>query len=397
MKRVLISIFILHSSIQGLSQQLIGRDSTNRAITTSVPFILIAPDARSSAMGDAGAAISPDANAVFWNPAKLAYIESDLSLSASFTPWLKNVVNDMSISYLSVVKKITEEQAAAFTLRYFDLGDINLTNTAGQTTQQISPREFTLSGTYSRKLTESFSVGLTARYINSNLLSGASINSSTAQAANGFSVDLGVFYESDIILGAKNGNFAVAGGFSNFGPKVTYQGEEDADFIPTNLRLGTALSIDLDPFNAVTFAFDVNKLLVPSPPVFEVDENGSLTNQIARGKDPNRGLFRGVFGSFSDAPDGFSEEMQEVMISAGIEYWYNELFAVRTGYFYENKQKGGRNFFTVGIGLRYQVFGVDFAYLLPTEQNHPLAETLRVSLQFNLDTQNVEKSVTDDQ
>ncbi len=364
-------------SISGYAQQaaLLGQDSA-RVITTGVPFLAISPDARSSGMGDAGVAISPDANAVYWNPAKLAFLESDFGLSLSFTPWLSTVVDDMSISYLAGYKRIAEGQTLALEMRYFDLGDIQTTNILGDLGNLISPREFAIGATYALRLSEKFSAGLTARFIHSNLLSGAVINNSAGRAGISAAADIAVFYTTDVMLGAREGTWSFGADISNIGPKITYLSESTADFLPTNLRFGTALTTDLDPFNKLTFALDINKLMVPTP---VINANGRINPRN------DRGLLSGMFGSFGDAPGGFSEELQELMISAGLEYWYNDLFAVRTGYFHENVNKGARRYFTAGLGLRYQVFGVDFAYMLPRGANHPLAQTLRITLHFNLD------------
>ncbi len=382
---------------------LLGSDPNRRVITTGVPFLLIAPDARSGAMGDAGAAISPDANATHWGAAKLAFLETDLGVSFSFTPWLSKVINDMSISYLSAYKKINREQALAVSMRYFDLGDIQLTDNFGNPLQQVSPREFSLAATFAMKLSEKLSAGLTGRFIHSNLLAGASSNGNYGDAQPGISgaADVSLYYTSDFILSGNNSNISFAADISNIGAKITYLNQQTADFLPTNLRLGTAFTTNLDPFNKITFALDFNKLMVPTPPRYlqtsegrdSLDVNGNII--IEDGKDPYRGLIAGMFGSFTDAPGGFKEELQEFMISFGVEYWYNDLFAVRAGYFHENQNKGNRHYFSAGIGLRYQIFGVDFAYLLPQEQNNPLGETLRVSLGFNLNTERQE-SVTDD-
>jgi len=348
-------------------------------------------------MGDAGVATSPDANAVHWNAAKLAFLENDLGVSFSYTPWLSKVINDMSISYLSVYKKINREQALALSMRYFDLGDIQLTSASGNPLQLISPREFALAATYSMKLTDELSAGLTGRFIHSNLLAEAS-SSSGLNDGKGISgaADIGLYYTKDFMLNGKEANLSLGANISNIGAKITYWDEENANFLPTNLRIGSAFTTHLDPYNKITLALDFNKLMVPTPPIYELDSVGRVkTNSngqpiIAQGKDPNRGLIQSIFGSFTDAPDGFTEEMQEVMISFGAEYWYDDLFAVRAGYFHEHENKGGRRYFTAGLGLRYQVFGVDFAYLLAQEQTNPLAETLRISLMFNFNTERQE-------
>jgi len=406
----LLFLFVLMGQ-QSLAQSytILGQDG-NRVITTGVPFLAITPDARSGAMGDVGAAISPDANATHWNASKLAFLETDLGISGSFTPWLSKVVSDMSISYLSGYKKLNQDQAIALSMRYFDLGDIQLTDNQGTLLQLVSPREFSLSGTYAMKLGEGFSAGVTGRFIHSNLFAGTTSGSGAGDGRAGISAsaDISAFYTRDAIIGGKQNNISFGAVISNLGPKITYLDEDQADFLPTNLRLGTAYTTELDPFNKITFAFDINKLMVPTPPIYET-EDGRIVRQdpddpssppvIAEGKDPNRGLIAGWFGSFGDAPNGFGEELQEFMLSAGVEYWYNDLFAVRGGYYYEHQDKGDRRYFTAGLGLRYQVFGVDFAYLVPQGtvpgRTHPLQETLRVSIQFNLD-QGRQVSVTEE-
>ena len=349
---------------------ILGQDQ--RAITTGVPFLAITPDARSGGMGDVGVAISPDANAIHWNAAKLAYLESDIGFSLSITPWLSSIVNDMSISYLTGYKKIDDGQVLAISLRYFDLGDIQLTNLNGDPQGQISPREFAFGATYALQLGENLSAGVTGRFIRSNLLVGTT-SSGGAQGRPGLSAsaDISVFYTKDVVFGGNEGNWSFGANISNIGPKIAYFTDANADFLPTNLRLGTAFTNNLDPFNKITIALDFNKLLVPTP--------------TTPGRTSNVGLVSGIFQSFSDAPDGFSEEINEITASLGLEYWYNNLFAVRTGYFRESQPKGNRKYFTAGLGLRYQVFGVDFAYMFPQEQNNPLQETLRISLHFNFD------------
>ena len=361
-----------------------GLDGRDAVITTGVPFLAISPDARSAGMGDVGAAISPDANSVYWNPAKLAFLEPTIGVSGSFTPWLSNVVSDMSISYLTGYKKINEGQTLALAMRYFDLGDIQLTDIQGNPLQLVSPREFALGATYAMKLSEKFSAGLTARFIHSNLLTGTTnANGSSGKPGISAAADIAVYYTSPVVLGAKEGTWSFGADLSNIGPKITYLTDSTADFLPTNLRLGTALTTNLDPFNKLTFALDFSKLLVPTP------TRDTTTGLINTHND--KGLLSGMFGSFSDAPGGFSEELKEFMIAAGIEYWYNDLFAVRTGYFHENRDKGARQYFTAGIGLRYQVFGVDFAYLLPVKTNNPLQNTLRITLHFILDNPDAEE------
>lgn len=365
-----------------------GQDTTRRVITTAVPFIGFAPDSRASGMGDVGVATSADANSVHWNNGKLAFVDRKFGASISYSPWLATITNDMALYYLSGYYKIDRVQAVAVSMRYFDLGSIQLTGEFGEPLGVDNPREGAVDATYSRKLSENLGIGVTARYIWSNLIGSIS---GVSQKGSSVAVDIGTYYNKDIHLGSTNANWALGAHVSNIGQKVTYSTDDFKDFIPINLRLGTALKLELDPFNSLTFAVDFNKLLVPTPPVYELDENGypvldaDDNRVIKRGKDPNRNLISGMFGSFSDAPDGFPEEMQEIMISFGAEYWYKELFAARTGYFYENDAKGGRKYFTLGVGFRYQKFGIDFSYLIPGKQDHPLAETIRFSLLFNFD------------
>jgi len=333
----------------------------------------------------------------------LALIDNKFGFSLSYTPWLGKIINDMSVSYLSGYYKITREQAVSMSLRYFDLGDIFFTDEFGVDNGQFSPREVAIDAGYSRQLGDRLSIGVAIRYIHSNLTGNFTSSTIEARPGNSVSADISMYWDKDLMLSGANSNIAFGGSITNIGAKLSYSDENNKDFIPTNLRLGTAFKTNLDPFNTLTIAFDMNKLMVPTPPVYEYDTNGVLVLDangdpvIARGKDPNRSLISGMFGSFTDAPDGFSEEMSEIMLSLGLEYWYNNLFAARAGYFHESFNKGNRKYFTMGVGFRYQVFGIDFAYLVPTEQEHPLAETLRFTLIFDFDnyTSN-DDSVTDE-
>ncbi|MCV9388111.1 type IX secretion system outer membrane channel protein PorV [Reichenbachiella ulvae] len=378
-------LFIVNSGLMAQSGTLNGQDSLRRVITTAVPFISFAPDSRASGMGDVGVATSADANSVHWNNGKLAFIDSKFGASISYSPWLATITNDMALYYLSGYYKIDRVQTVAVSMRYFDLGSIQLTDDTGGLLGVDNPREGAVDATYSRKLSENLGIGVTARYIWSNIIGSVS---GISQKGTSVAVDVGTYYNKDLHLGRTNANLALGAHVSNIGQKVTYSTDDFKDFIPINLRLGAALKLELDPVNTLTFAVDFNKLMVPTPPIYELDADGNPVYQngkrvIVRGKDPDRNLISGMFGSFSDAPDGFSEEMAEIMISAGTEYWYRDLFAARAGYFYEAESKGGRKYFTLGVGFRYQKFGVDFSYLIPGEQDHPLAETIRFSLLFD--------------
>jgi len=401
-KNILFTCAFLGAIITSKAQvNIAGQDSTRRVITTAVPFLLIATDARAGAMGDAGVATSPDANASHWNIAKLAFIENDMGFSLSYTPWLSKIVDDMSLSYLSGYYKINKEQAVGLSLSYFNLGNIQFTNSSGQLLQNFTPKEFSISGSYSRLLSENMSVGVTLKYIHSNL-TGDFVSSSSVGVDNhpGHSIaaDIGWYWSKDL---GQRSNLALGATIIDIGNKITYTDDNQRQFIPTTLRFGGAYKFALDPYNSLTFAMDFNKLMVPTPPVYLVDENGRVIYdqndkpEIARGKDPDRALLSGMFGSFTDAPDGASEELKEIMLSFGLEYWYKDLFALRGGYFHEDYEKGDRKYFTMGLGLKYNVFGIDFAYLVPQKREHPLAETLRFTLHFNFDDGKQQESIID--
>ena len=365
---------------------LIGQDN---AITTAVPFLAISPDARHAALGDAGVATSADANAAYWNAGKLVFIEKAYGFSVSYTPWLGKIVNDMSISYLSGFYKINRQQVIGVSLKYFDLGDISFRDEFNNPLGDFNPREWAVDLTYSRLLTENFSVGISGRYINSNLT--GAFSGGDAQTGRSVAADIGVYYNKPI-ENALNSTLSFGAAISNIGAKISYTGGDTKDFLPTTLRLGSAYMMELDPYNSLTFTLDVSKLLVPTPPI--TDENGD----IIAGRDPDRSLLSGMFGSFSDAPGGAEEEFKEVMLSTGIEYWYNNTFAGRLGYFNEAKTKGNRKYMTIGVGFRKERFGIDVAYIVPTnKREHPLAETLRFTLLFQIDqtTAEREESVTD--
>ena len=372
-----------HSFSQNINT--LGQES---AITTAVPFLVISPDARHAALGDAGVATTPDANSTYWNPGKLAFIQSKYGASASYTPWLGKIVNDMSISYLTGFYKINRESAFNVALKYFDMGEITFTNNVAAVTGQFSPRDYSFDGSYSRMLSENLGIGLTAKYIYSNL-TGTNSNVD-GQAGKSVAVDIGLYYTKELKWNNPS-TLSFGGAISNIGAKLTYTDNSNEDFLPTNLRLGSALTTALDPYNTITFVLDFNKLMVPSPPIR--DETG----QIVAGEDPNRSLLNAMFTSFSDAPNGAKEEFQEIMTSIGVEYWYNKSFAARVGYFNEASNKGNRKYLTLGLGFTKNRFGIDVAYLVPTaKREHPLAETLRFTLHFNINENPVaDESVTD--
>lgn len=389
----IVFIFLLFISFDLFSQASIlsGQDTSRRPIITAVPFLLISPDSRGSAMGETGVATSPDVNSVHWNNAKLAFIDEKYGFGMSYVPWLGKIVDDMSVSYLTGFYKLDNVQTIGLSMKYFDLGEIQLTDNQGFSLGIENPKELSTAFTYSRKLTNDLSIGGTTRYIWSNL-TGSISNYADAKAGNSFSVDLGMYYNKEITLANRTSELSFGSHFSNIGGKITYGSSKSLDFIPINFRVGTSLKTFLDQYNSLTFALDFNKLMVPSPPVYEVDINGNyvidpLTNQpqIQKGKNPNRSVLSGMFSSFSDAPDGFSEEIKEITISSGLEYWYREIFSFRGGYFFENMDKGGRRFLTLGLGIKYNNLGIDFSYLSTTQNDHPLAETMRFSVAFLFD------------
>lgn len=359
------------------------------AITTAVPFLTISPDARHAALGDAGVATSPDANASYWNAAKLVFIDKKYGGTLSYTPWLGKIVNDMSISYLSGFYKISREQAVAASIKYFDLGDISFRDANNNPLGDFNPREFAFDATYSRMLSNKFSMGLSARYIYSNLT--GAFSGIDAKPGHSVAVDIGAFYTTELKT-AKASTLSLGATITNIGAKLSYTDNQNKDFLPTNLRFGTAYMMELDPYNSLTFILDFNKLMVPTPPIRSTD------GTIIYGKDDNRSLLSGMFGSFSDAPDGFSEEIHEFMVSVGTEYWYKDVFAARIGYFHEHETKGNRKYMTVGLGFRRKAFGIDVAYLVPVNKREsPLAETLRFTLLFQIPELATDKqeSVTD--
>lgn len=358
---------------------LLGQDSTNRVITTAVPFLGITPDARAAALGDAGVASSPDANSAYWNSAKLVFVDKEYGVSFSYTPWLGKIINDMYVFYLSGYYKIDRRQAVAVSMKYFDLGEVQFNQgpDPADLLGRYNPREFAFDVTYSRLLTEHVSIGGALRYIHSNLTGYLSTNSFDASPGNSVAVDLGFYYTKPYAW--KNSSLSLGATITNLGGKISYSDQNNSDFLPTNLRIGGAYKLEVGPMNTFTFLLDFNKLMVPSV----------KTN-------PSPPMLSGVLGSFSDAPGGFAEEMREITTSFGVEYWYNETFAGRLGYFYESKDKGNRQYLTFGIGAKVDKFGLDVAYLVPTnKRENALAETLRFTLYVLFQKQTKEEAPTD--
>ncbi|TAE48083.1 MAG: hypothetical protein EAZ89_15970 [Bacteroidetes bacterium] len=345
----------------------------SKTITTAVPFLLVTPESRGGAMGETGVAIADDANAMHWNPAALGFLESRMGFSMSYSPWLRALgIPDINLMYLSGYYNTGKSGVIGASLRYFSLGIIQYTDGLGSPLGEGKPNEFALDAGYSLKVTPFLSAAISLRFFNSQLASNSNVLPTDAKPVTSVAGDLGFFYKKDFKIKGNTDlpvQFTSGLAISNIGPKVSYTGStSDRDFIPVNLRLGYAFKFFVDEYNSVTLTNDFNKLLVPS------------TDQR------DKALLSGMFSSFGDAPGGFGEEITEITTSVGFEYWYRELFAARAGFFYEDPLKGNRKFISLGAGLRYNVFGLNFAYLVPLQQNHPLQNTLRFTLVYNFES-----------
>ncbi len=342
---------------------------TTGGITTATPFLLIIPDARAGAMGDIGVSTSADASSLFHNPAKISFSGRQVLIGVNYSPWLRNLTDDIFIGSASYINRFSENAAWGTEFRYFSLGQVDLTDNQGNPTGTINPNEFALSGTYALKLSETFSMAVSGRYFRSNLAFTGT--NSTLQPINSFAVDVSGYYQSfEENYGTFNGRYRIGFNITNIGPKVSYvPGQED--FIPTNLKFGGGFDFILDDYNVISVNTEFTKLLVPSP---QPD-----------GSDQDKGFIAGIFGSFSDAQGGFSEELEEVTYALGAEYVYNNAFALRAGYFHESENKGNRQFFTMGAGFKTNALNVDLSYLINSSDiNNPLENSLRFSLSFDL-------------
>jgi len=352
-----------------------GSESNN--IVTAVPFLLITPDARSGAMGDAGVAVAGDVNSASINASKLAFIDKPYGFSVSYSPWLKSLVPDINLAYLSGFYKLDDRNTIGASLRYFSLGSIQLTDVNQQDLGTANPNELAFDISFARSFGEEFSLGSSVRYIYSNLASGQLSSSGQVRGGTSVAVDVSGLYKTATTMFGKQAVLSAGANISNIGTKMSYSDGGENFFLPTNFKLGGASTIVVDDYSTFTLALDFNKLLVPTQPIY--DSNGNIIS----GRNPNRSVPAGIFGSFSDAPGGFSEELREVGISTGLEYWYNQQFALRAGYNYQSPLKGDSRYFTLGLGLKYNVFNIDFSYLLANTQTSPLANTLRFGLLFN--------------
>ncbi len=348
-------------------------------ISTAVPFLGIAPDSRAGGMGNAGVASTPDVNSQHWNPAKFAFIDGNMGAAMSYTPWLRKLVNDINMYYLTGFMRIDEMQVVSASLRYFTLGDITFRTSQEDIGYQVKPNEFAIDLAYSRLLSEYFSGAVAFRYIRSDLFQSLS-GGEDLSAGNSFAADLAFYFRSNTNLFGSNSEISSGINISNIGSKISYDGF-DKQFIPTNMRLGVGVSTELDAYNAVSFSLDLNKLLVPTPGLSVAEDGEIFYPDTSRDMSVTKAMFR----SFSDAPGGFKEELQEISYALGAEYWYDQQFAIRAGYFHEHENKGNRKHFTAGIGLKFNMLTLDASYIIPVVQNNPLANTIRFTLGIDLD------------
>lgn len=375
MKKLSVVVLVV---LLGFSNANAQNDEVN-PITTAAPFLLIAPDARAGGLADMGVATSPDVSSLHYNPAKYAFSESQWQIGLNYTPWLRNLTNDVSLTSLFVSNKINERSAWATSLTYFSLGSIELTDGSGISLGTENPNEFAIDGTYSLKLSEVISMAVGLRYIHSNLA--VRVDNSEIQTVNTFAVDVAMYYQSlERNYGDFNGRWRAGVNISNMGPKVELVVGGQESFIPTNFKIGGGFDFILDNSNTITAGLELNKLLVPTPPIRD-----NATGEIISGMDDNVGFLQGMFQSWYDAPRGFEEEMEEFIWQASAEYLYNDVFALRAGYFHESPNKGNRQYFTLGAGFKFRSTSLDISYLInSSDVNNPLESTLRFSLTINL-------------
>jgi len=362
-----------------------------RAITTAVPFLMVAPDSRAGGLGDAGVSTSPDANSNRWNAAKFAFIEEDAGVSISYVPWLRSLVPDINLSYLSGYYKLNKRQAISASIFYSNLGRITFTDESGQSLGDYRPNEWALDVAYSSKLSDKFSAAIGLKYIYSNLTFGNAVQGAQTKPGQAVAGDVSFYYKNDKVkLGEQKADLMFGLALTNIGNKMSYSNTNKRDFLPTNLRLGSTLGLKPDEYNTVSFTLEFSKLMVPTPGLYD-----NSNNLIGGRNSDDLGVAAGMFGSFNDAPgalndDGtrskLKEELREINPSIGIEYWYDKQFALRAGYFYEHPTKGDRQFFTFGAGLKYNVFGLDISYLVAAKSINPLANTLRFTIKFEFNS-----------
>lgn len=381
MKRhISIAILLFCSIITAVAQD---KQNMFNPVNTSVTSQTIAPDARSAGMGDVGVATDPDAASQFWNPAKYPFCISRAGVALNYTPWLRQLVSDMDLAYLSGYYRIGDYSAVSGSLRYFSLGEvITSSGQAGENDMTITPYEMSLDVAYSLMLSETFSLSAGVRWIYSDITYDYTEETTPASA---FAADLSCYYQNYINLGQRECQLGLGMNISNIGSKITFGGSDESEFIPTNLRLGASLMIPVNEYNRFTIAADANKLLVPTYPKQGVDEPDNEYEERRRKDYYDVSSISGIFKSFSDAPRGFKEELEEIQWSIGAEYVYNDQFSLRAGYHHESENKGNRKYFTVGAGFKMNVFSLDAGYVIATAKSNPLDQTLRFSLTFDMD------------
>lgn len=379
------SVFAFTGNAMAQYNNNVATGQSNNYIHTGIPILQIAPDAISGALGDAGAAYEPNAYSAHWNNAKLAFAPMDMSISTTYTPWLRKLDSEMNFLYLGAYKRINKRSTVGASLTYFTLGKIDHTDDQGNLRGEFRPNEFAIDVTYSMKLSDYMALGATARFIHDDLTQGLEVEQMTTKPANGLAADVGLYYQQDI---DKNQQVAGALTISNLGSKLSYSDDDtENEFLPANLRIGGRYTYEVDEYNKINVLLDLNKLLVPTPPLWNSSDStwSGLYDNLT---DYNQtSSVMGALQSFYDAPGGFGEELREISLSLGAEYWYSNAFAARLGYFYEHKTKGARQYLTLGVGFRAKRLEFDFSYLVPTSNfsNNPLANTLRVSLTYNID------------
>lgn len=377
MKKIIAAVFFL-----GAFHQTKAQNTDLRVITTGVPFLTIAPDARSAALGDQGVATSSDAFSNHWNPAKYAFASNDTGVAISYTPYLSKLVNDIFLADLTFYRAIGDRAAWSVGLRYFSLGEIQIGQTPSDFINPLieRPNEYVLDASYALKLSDNFSMAIQGSFLTSDLKLDSGTNDSSS--ASTVSVGISGFYESyEVPYSSFSGIWRAGFNISNIGPKLKYEDEGQSDFLPTNLKLGGGFDFIFDSYNKLAVSLEINKLLVPSLSEPVIDDNGEITGYT---QPDDVGVLSGIFKSFGDAPDGFSEELKEFTWSLGAEFMYDESFALRAGYFNEHELKGARKFFTLGAGFKYNVIDVDLSYLISASKIvNPLENTLRFSLTFN--------------
>jgi hypothetical protein len=354
-------------------------------VYSTIPYLTITPDSRGGAMGDLGVATTPDVNSQSWNPAKYAQIKEKAGATLSFTPWLRNLVTDINLFYLAGFYKFNDKQAISASLKYFSMGELVATGeNPGETYGTFNPNEFSVDVGYSRLLSRYLSGALALKFIRSDINGGKSFAGQDYNPGYSYAADLGFYYQHPLDIGNMDGEIAWGVSFLNLGSKISYTDGSDKQFIPATIRLGGRYTLQLDEYNSITAAVELSKLMVPTPAIYQ-DTTADPGDEpvLISGKPTPNSLPQSWIQSFYDAPGGFNEEMKEIMYSIGMEYWYREQFAIRAGYFHESEMKGNRKYFAVGIGLKLNVFFIDYSYLISTTgKNNPLANTMRFSIGF---------------